>query len=104
MQLRRESLTQLDADVDSQLHSLLANHTSHTIVYIGVPASSDSSNLDYESENTPPGHSSMHTDLKRDVQHGFERRAQNSTNPQDKLALFEKYQFLSPGKLIHIKK
>lgn len=97
-QLRAESLKQLDADLDAHLHSILSNHTAHTIIFIGVPASGESSNLDYENENTPPGHSSMHTDLKRDVDHGFKRAEQsNSTNPQEKLALFEKYQFLSPG-------
>lgn len=97
-QLRAESLKQLDADIDAHLHSILSNHTAHTIIFVGVPASGESSNLDYESENTPPGHSSMHTDLKRDVDHGFKRAEQsNSTNPQEKLALFEKYQFLSPG-------
>ncbi|EMF09948.1 BIG1-domain-containing protein [Sphaerulina musiva SO2202] len=96
--LRAESLKQLDSDLDAHLHSILSNHTAHTIIFIGVPASGESSNLDYESENTPPGHNSMHTDLKRDVDHGFKRAEQsNSTNPQEKLALFEKYQFLSPG-------
>lgn len=99
--LRAESLKQLDSDLDAHLHSILSNHTAHTIIFIGVPASGESSNLDYESENTPPGHNSMHTDLKRDVDHGFKRAEQsNSTNPQEKLALFEKYQFLSPGEFL----
>lgn len=99
--LRAESLKQLDSDLDAHLHSILSNHTAHTIIFIGVPASGESSNVDYESENTPPGHSSMHTDLKRDVDHGFKRAEQsNSTNPQEKLALFEKYQFLSPGEFL----
>lgn len=96
--LRAESLQQLDADLDSYLHSVLANHTSHTIVYIGTPATGEQrSDIDYESENTPPGHSGLHTDLKRDIQHSLKRAAKNSTNPQDGLPLFEKYQFLSPG-------
>lgn len=41
----------------------------------------------------------MHTGLKRHVQHAFKRAERNGTNPQDQLALFEKYQFLSPGTL-----
>lgn len=99
--LRKESLQQADAELDSHLHSVLANHTAHTIVYIGTPSRSEQgAEIDYEAENTPPGHNGLHTDLKRDVQHGLKRQSK-SDNPQDKLPLFEKYQFLSPGKSWH---
>ncbi|GIZ49214.1 hypothetical protein CKM354_001224900 [Cercospora kikuchii] len=95
--LRKESLQQADAELDSHLHSVLANHTAHTIIYIGTPSRSEQgAEIDYEAENTPPGHNGLHTDLKRDVQHGLKRQPK-SDNPQDKLPLFEKYQFLSPG-------
>lgn len=74
------------------------NGTSHTIVYVGVPGRE--SELQWERENEPPLQNGMHTDLKRDVDGGIRRRKQTpSKNPQDGLPLFEKYQFLSPGKL-----
>lgn len=53
--------------------------------------------MDYEKEDEPPFHNGMHTDLKRDVEHGARRRAGKVKNPQNALPLFEKYQFLSPG-------
>ena len=43
--------------------------------------------------------SSLHIDLKRDLEH--HARQSDDANPQDGLPLFEKYQFLSPRKSHH---
>lgn len=96
---RLEALQSEDYMFDTHIRNLVANHTSHTIVLVGVP-SSEKETYHWEQENEPPFESGMHTDLKRDVETGFKKRQQKSTNPQDGLPLFEKYQFLSPGKQI----
>ena len=55
--------------------------------------------LRYEMEmDEPPFQEHMHTDLKRDVPHDERRQASGGDNFQDGLPLFERYQFLSPGK------
>lgn len=97
--VRREMLSHADSTLDVQLESVLANHTSHVIIYVSTPAS-EGERAHYEMDE-PPYHAIMHTDLKRDV--GAEdvgvakSRPSKEANPQDGLPLFEKYQFLSPG-------
>lgn len=97
--VRTEMLGQADAVLDMQLASVLANHTSHVIIYVSTPASG-TERARYEMDE-PPYHAIMHTDLKRDVgEEGIEAVKPLETkaaNPQDGLPLFEKYQFLSPG-------
>lgn len=97
--VRREMLSHADATLDVQLDSVLANHTSHVIIYVSTPAP-EGERAHYEMDE-PPYHAIMHTDLKRDVgEEGIEAakpRQAKEANPQDGLPLFEKYQFLSPG-------
>lgn len=97
--VRVEMLGQADATLDVQLDSVLANHTSHVIIYVSTPAS-EVERAHYEMDE-PPFHANIHTDLKRDVgDEGVEAVRPLQTkqaNPQDGLPLFEKYQFLSPG-------
>ena len=97
--VRLAMLGQADSTLDVQLNSVLTNHTSHVIIYVSTPAS-DVERAHYEMDE-PPYHAIMHTDLKRDVgEEGIEAakpRQTRAANPQDGLALFEKYQFLSPG-------
>lgn len=51
----------------------------------------------------PPFQENMHTDLKRDLEHGLRRRQESGNeNFQKDLPLFEKYQFLTPGKCSHM--
>jgi hypothetical protein len=88
---------------DSYLNELLDTLTSYTVLYTTTPASNhmvDTQHPDqYEMDDSYP--SSMHIDLKRDLNAHINRKA-NSTNPQAHLPLFEKYQFLSPGMSILI--
>ncbi|KAF7192634.1 hypothetical protein HII31_06040 [Pseudocercospora fuligena] len=96
---RREAIQSQDWLFNSQIKDLIANHTKHTIVLVGVPSTTEEEkSLEWEQENEPPFERNMHTDLRRDVETGFKRQAKKkSDNPQDELPLFEKYQFLSPG-------
>ncbi|KXT13153.1 hypothetical protein AC579_5635 [Pseudocercospora musae] len=95
---RREAIQSQDWLFHSQIKDLIANHTKHTIVLVGVPGTTEEKSLEWEQENEPPFERNMHTDLKRDVVTGFKRQAKKKIdNPQDELPLFEKYQFLSPG-------
>ncbi|CAD0106178.1 unnamed protein product [Aureobasidium uvarum] len=82
---------------DSYLNSLLATLDSYTVLYATLDNLSPSQSQHREQyEMDEPYPSNMHTDLKRDLDaHVF--RASNASNPQADLALFEKYQFLSPG-------
>lgn len=95
--VRTEMLGHADATLDVQLGAVLANHTSHVLIYVSTPASGVE-RAHYEMDE-PPYHAIMHTDLKRDVGEENVRPFQTQeANPQDGLPLFEKYQFLSPGK------
>ncbi|KAK6007037.1 hypothetical protein QM012_006045 [Aureobasidium pullulans] len=82
---------------DSYLNSLLATLDSYTVLYAAlnniVPPQIQHPEQ-YEMDEPYP--SNMHTDLKRDLNSHI-ARASNASNPQADLALFEKYQFLSPG-------
>ncbi|CZT18255.1 uncharacterized protein RCC_04100 [Ramularia collo-cygni] len=97
LDVRREILSQADLKLDGQLDSVLANHTSHVIIYVSRSAA-EGERAHYEMDE-PPYHAIMHTDLKRDVgEEGVEAAKETKeANPQDGLPLFEKYQFLSPG-------
>ncbi|KAI4716874.1 BIG1-domain-containing protein [Aureobasidium sp. EXF-10727] len=80
---------------DSYLNSLLATLDSYTVLYATLDNLSPRQHPEqYEMDEPYP--SNMHTDLKRDLD-AHVVRASNASNPQADLALFEKYQFLSPG-------
>jgi hypothetical protein len=97
------------ATTDKYLDSFISNMTRHNEDYVLIFTSSHESRaqepaLPYEMDEPYP--SALHTDLKRHIhehsQHAYTRRAaSNSTvNTQSQLPLFEKYQFLSPGKFL----
>lgn len=65
---------------------------------VSTPATAFQEDVDHVYEMDESYLSTLHGDLKRDV--AIHRRASNSSdNMQDGLPLFEKYQYLSPGKL-----
>ena len=71
---------------------------SAILIYLTTPPTSDILNVEgdghaYEMDDPYPS-SSLHTDLKRDVE--LHRRQSDEENAQAGLPLFEKYQFLSP--------
>ncbi|CAK4014801.1 Hypothetical predicted protein [Lecanosticta acicola] len=95
---RSSVLKETDAYLDQQFPALLANYTSHVLIW--TSSSSASSKLDADEErhyemDEPPFQESLHTDLKRGLEHDLKRR--QSGKGQSDLPLFEKYQFLSPG-------
>ena len=95
-QARRGVVKEADEVIRTALHGM-SNHTSHVLVYVGGSVR-ETEGEGYEMDE-PPFHENMHTDLKRNVDTGARRR---QTKEQDDfqrgLPLFEKYQFLSPGK------
>lgn len=97
-----EILIRTDHTIDQDIASVTANHTSHVIIWTSTSSlelMGDSSSRHYEMDE-PPFHEEMHTDLKRDVDHGMRIRQSDNDddNFQKGLPLFEKYQFLTPGK------
>ncbi|UJO16065.1 uncharacterized protein CLAFUR5_04741 [Fulvia fulva] len=92
---RRDVMKEADDMIQTALHGM-SNYTSHVLVYIGGSIR-ESEGEGYEMDE-PPFHENMHTDLKRDIEHGARRRQTNEQDDfQKDLPLFEKYQFLSPG-------
>ncbi|KAM0435081.1 hypothetical protein ACHAPT_003170 [Fusarium lateritium] len=70
---------------------------SHTVLFVGTPrpskkSASSNEKTVYESEFVEP----VRMDVKRDVTDGFQRRADNDTE-YDNRPLFQKYQFFTPG-------
>ena len=93
---RRSVIKETDEMIQTTMHGF-SNHTSHVLVYVGGSIR-DTEGEGYEMDE-PPFHENMHTDLKRDVEHGVRRRQTKEQDDfQKDLPLFEKYQFLSPGK------
>ncbi|RSL50573.1 hypothetical protein CEP54_011840 [Fusarium duplospermum] len=84
-----------NVDLWQQAKSLIEKG-SHTVVFVGTPRSSKKSasaeKTIYESEFIE----TVHMDVKRDVTDGFQRRADNETE-YDNRPLFQKYQFFTPG-------
>lgn len=65
------------------------------IIFLSAPAEAfDHPERHYEMDEPYP--TAMHQDLKRDII--YSPAKSNSSSMQDGLPLFEKYQFLSPGK------
>ncbi|EGP85659.1 unnamed protein product [Zymoseptoria tritici ST99CH_1A5] len=93
--LRMETLRASDETLDAELHSVLANHTSHVIIFVSTPADVSREHYEYDEPPYPAG---MHTDLKRDIgELSVHANKKNETWGQENLPLFEKYQFLTPG-------
>jgi hypothetical protein len=71
------------------------------VIIISTPLTTiDHTNKVYEMDDPYP--SALHQDLRRDIKYEPLKSSSNNTM-QDGLPLFEKYQFLSPGKssLVH---
>lgn len=90
--------------IDSYLNDVLSSLESYTVLYTTTPPSAEHyqevQHPDHYYEMDDPFPTSMHTDLKRDLNtYAKGSNSTNGTNPQANLPLFEKYQFLSSGKL-----
>lgn len=89
-----------DAWLEKEVPTLLANYTSHVLIWTSSSSTSEEISSDqrnYEMDE-PPFQENLHPDLKRGLEHEVSRR-QSGKGQQD-LPLFEKYQFLSPGKTL----
>ena len=96
---RRTQLSDNDAFLSSLLDLLPSQR--YTVLYTTSPVTSIDHTLQdestaYKMESTFP--SSLHMDLKRDFAVHERASGENITLPHG--ALFERYQFLTPGKLI----
>lgn len=67
----------------------------HMVIVLSTPSESFS-HPEHLYEMDEPYPSAMHQDLKRDIEYSPLKSSNSSM--QDGLPLFEKYQFLSPGK------
>lgn len=86
-------LTHADGEAASTVLSKLRDGSS-TLIFFGTPAIAAERTI-YE----PEFEEAVIMDLKRSVQGHPSRRADNETD-WNKLPLFEKYQFFTPGKLL----
>lgn len=77
-----------DAILSETLAAVTADDT-YTILFVSTPGE-----LIYEADFAEP----VQMDLRRNVQHGPVQRQGNQTD-WDRLPLFEKYQFFTPGKI-----
>ncbi|KAH7318756.1 BIG/ATPase V1 complex, subunit S1 [Stachybotrys elegans] len=84
---RVESLAENDAVLSSSLKRLTTTD-SYTIVFLSTPGEPTSYKADFGE--------AMHTDLKRGIKASHVRRDSNNTD-WDRLPVFEKYQFFTPG-------
>lgn len=80
------------------------NLKSSALIYITTPPAREVTEAEngqlYEMDDLYP--SGLHTDLKRNMA-GYKRQTEDGNySMQDGLPLFEKYQFLSPGKCFPI--
>lgn len=85
----------VDAYLDQQFPALLANYTSHVLIWTSSSSIADVDEERHYEMDEPPFQENLHADLKRGLDHEMRRR-QDGKGQQD-LPLFEKYQFLSPG-------
>jgi hypothetical protein len=67
------------------------------IILVSAPSTGEPAESVYEMDEPYP--SAMHQGLKRDIK--YEPLKSGNRSMQDGLPLFEKYQFLSPGKSFH---
>lgn len=114
--IKHRSLTCLPTD--DYLDIVIANATKNTEPYVLIYTSSqqlrvqEQTEQDHPYEMDEPYPSALHTDLKRDLEHHKKRAhsnaarrqpsSSNADSGQSNLPLFETYQFLSPGKVIHL--
>lgn len=103
-----------DEYISTRLSKLDKAGKSYTLIYTSRPAGSGSpttEHVDLPYEMDDPYPSALHTDLKRDLEHdrrqahsarekGGDKKHNNTDNTQTDFGLFEKYQFLTPGKLL----
>lgn len=99
-------LTLIDADNEAArwLSELESAKRPYALIFVGSqdshPTHQTYDHVDppYEMDEPYP---TLHTDLKRDLEahrrHVESRQSNGTDNPQSSLALFEKYQFLTPG-------
>ncbi|KAK3670094.1 hypothetical protein LTR78_010034 [Recurvomyces mirabilis] len=92
---RRRQLEATDLSIDSLLSAIEAKGESYIVMLAGVPEAQsnveDRQHPPYEMDEPYP--TGLHTDLKRDLT----TNANDSSNAQASLPLFEKYKFLSPA-------
>ena len=67
------------------------------VILVSAPSTGEPAESVYEMDEPYP--SAMHQGLKRDIK--YEPLKSGNRSMQDGLPLFEKYQFLSPGKSFH---
>lgn len=95
---RTTALQDTDAALAPTVQTVLSAEQQAVLMYITTPPAQkiqdQGSQHHYEMDDPYP--SSMHTDLKRDV---YPRADDSNNDMQAGLPLFEKYQFLTPGKL-----
>ena len=95
---RRKAIKDTDDALAPTIETVLSAQQQAVLMYITTPPSpkvqDQGDQHHYEMDDPYP--SSMHTDLKRDV---YPRQDSEGGDMQDGLPLFEKYQFLTPGKL-----
>ena len=94
---RAESFKNTDDALVPTVQTVLSAQQNAVLMYITTPPThkvqDQGDQHHYEMDDPYP--SSMHTDLKRDV---YPRQDSGSGDMQAGLPLFEKYQFLTPGK------
>ena len=85
-----------DDAIDDTVASVLGKGSSAVLIYITTPPPQETLQDGHMYEMDEPYPSGLHTDLKRDLE--MHARQSEDDHMQDGLPLFEKYQFLSPGK------
>ena len=85
-----------DKNIDERLDAALPKpKDDHVLIFFSAPAERyEHHDQLYEMDEPYP--TAMHQDLKRDL--NVQARASSNNSMQDGLPLFEKYQFLTPGK------
>jgi len=92
-----------DNYIDDRLSRLEKQKQPYVLIYTSR-ASAHASHVDPPYEMDEPYPSALHTDLKRDVEsrkRNMQRRQANGIdNSKSNLPLFERYQYLTPGKTV----
>lgn len=89
-----------DFALEHTVEAVLTASQPSTLIYLTTPPAQESTFDEQQQglyEMDDPFPSGLHTDLKRDLR---ARQNDGNKNMQDGLPLFEKWQFLSPGKSI----
>lgn len=95
--------TNVDDAIDDTVAQVLSKAPSAILIYLTTPPSPEGLNVQedrhtYEMDDDLYPSSSLHTDLKRDLE--LHSRQSNDEDAQAGLPLFERYMFLSPRKRI----